>query len=74
MEIIGKYRLREKIGEGGTALVHRAVDKMTGREVALKTLSHDLTDDHQTRSRFFLEARLAGCLIPPEHRHDLRSR
>lgn len=65
MEIIGKYQLREKIGEGGTALVHRAVDKVTGREVALKTLSHDLADDHQTRSRFFLEARLAGCLTHP---------
>ncbi len=65
METIGKYRLREKIGEGGTALVYHAVDKVTGREVALKTLSHDLADDHQTRSRFFLEARLAGSLSHP---------
>jgi serine/threonine-protein kinase len=65
METIGKYRLREKIGEGGTALVYRAVDKVTGREVALKTLSRDLADDHQTRSRFFLEAQLAGRLSHP---------
>jgi serine/threonine-protein kinase len=65
MRTLGKYQLREQIGEGGMAFVYRAVDEVTGREVALKTLSVDFVDDYETRSRFFLEARLAGRLSHP---------
>src|ERR1041385_4288944 len=34
----GRYELAELLGEGGLAVVHRARDRMTGREVALKRL------------------------------------
>ncbi|HEY6559155.1 MAG TPA: AAA family ATPase [Polyangiaceae bacterium] len=37
--IAGRYLLQEKIGAGGMASVHRALDETTGRVIALKRLS-----------------------------------
>jgi eukaryotic-like serine/threonine-protein kinase len=37
--IAGRYRLEEVLGRGGQAVVHRAVDSRTGRQVAVKELS-----------------------------------
>ncbi len=34
----GRYELHEVIGRGGTAVVHRATDRVTNRSVALKQL------------------------------------
>ncbi len=53
---IGKYELREKIGEGGMGKIFRAVSN-DGHIVAIK-LSSDITDDHDLAKRFQREAEL----------------
>ena len=42
----GKYRLVEKVGEGGFGSVHRAWDPELEREVAIKILHQDISDGH----------------------------
>ena len=53
---IGKYELREKIGEGGMGKIFRAVSN-DGHIVAIK-LSSDTTDDTHLAKRFQREAEL----------------
>ena len=63
---LGRYRLLEEIGRGAMGAVHRAVDPLIGREVAIKTLHANLPDDGgETRERFIREARSAGRLSHP---------
>ena len=39
---LGRYQVSERLGAGGTAVVYRATERATGREVALKALLPDL--------------------------------
>ncbi|GAA2093345.1 serine/threonine-protein kinase [Actinomadura alba] len=48
VERLGEYRLLERIGVGGTAVVHLAVDSH-GREVAVKELRAELVDEPGAR-------------------------
>jgi len=56
------YRLVEKLGEGGTGVVWKAVDTKLQRSVALKILPFELTDDEERRLRFRREAQASGAL------------
>lgn len=58
---IGKYELLEFLG-GGMSHVFRARDSVIGRTVALKILTEQGCADQDVRSRFLLEARMAGNL------------
>src|SRR5690349_2482241 len=59
-----RYALTAVIGRGGMADVHRATDRLLGREVAVKVL-RDRADDAGDRERFTGEARtLAGLSHP----------
>jgi len=62
---LGKYQLHEKLGEGATAEVYRAVDTSLEREVALKLLKPTLVSDPSTFERFRQEARAAAVLFHP---------
>ncbi len=73
MERIGRYELREKLGQGGMGVVYRAFDTLLQRVVAVKVISGSIEGNPDLRERFFREARAAGQL---SHRniitiHDL---
>ncbi len=53
-----RYRLRERIGEGGMGTIWRATDEALEREVAIKFLKRDVPVDY--RRRFRREARLGA--------------
>ena len=62
MNTIGRYQLLEKLGQGGMGVVHRAVDPLLQRTVAVKLISGAIDADEELRERFFREARAAGQL------------
>ena len=65
-KIIGnRYQILESIGTGGMAEVYRAFDTFLNREVAVKILRAQYTDDEGFVSRFRQEAQSAARLIHP---------
>ena len=60
-----RYQLIEAQGKGGMATVYRARDKMLERDVAIKLLRDDYSDDEEFRERFRQEARAAANLSHP---------
>jgi serine/threonine-protein kinase len=61
----GRYRITDKIGEGGMALVYRAERLDGGPSVAVKVLSNDLVADPGQKERFEREARALFGLQHP---------
>ena len=60
--IARRYRLRERLGQGGMSIVWRADDDVLGREVAVKVLSAVLAGDPHQRRLIRDEARAAARL------------
>ena len=65
MEKLGRYEIREIVGEGAMARVYKAYDPEIDRTLAVKLLKSQLADDDQYRLRFLREARAAGVLSHP---------
>ncbi len=63
--LAGRYELRDRIGTGGMATVHRAWDTRLGREVAVKRLVPSLALDPVVRHRFEAEANAAARISHP---------
>lgn len=61
-EILGGYRLLERIGAGGMGTVFRAMQESLNREVAVKILSPAWNDDDRHRKAFENESRLIAAL------------
>lgn len=64
--MIGPYRRLERLGEGAMGEVHRAVDTMLERDVALKTLRPEMSAREDLVERFRVEAIALARL---HHRH-----
>ena len=63
--LLGRYRLEDKIGEGGMGTVFIAHDSELDRKVAVKLLSAALVNETEVRERFEREARLTAKLDHP---------
>ncbi len=61
---VGKYRIVDQLGRGGTGIVYKAVDESLGREVAIKVLNPDLADSDVIK-RFQVEATALAKLNHP---------
>src|ERR1700740_554088 len=64
-QIIGHYRIIEKIGAGAMGEGFRARDERLGRDVALKLIRPSSSDNPDHLRRFELEARAAAALNHP---------
>ncbi len=67
MELLdGRYEIRDLLGRGGMAEVHRAHDRLLDREVAVKVLLDPVVGEvDAARHRFAAEARLLAALDHP---------
>ncbi|MGQ0732457.1 MAG: serine/threonine-protein kinase, partial [Acidobacteriota bacterium] len=65
-EQIGRYKILERVGRGGMGVLLRGVDPVLDREVAIKLMLLDFSEDtDQMRPRFYREARAAAKLQHP---------
>jgi serine/threonine-protein kinase len=62
-EKIGRYQILERVGKGGMGVLYRGIDPVLDREVAIKVMLVDFSDDtEQMRPRFYREAQAAARL------------
>src|SRR5579871_2958300 len=64
-QLVGHYRVIEKIGAGGMGEVFRARDERLGRDVALKLIRPSSSSNPDHLRRFEQEARAAAALNHP---------
>ncbi|MCX6538137.1 MAG: serine/threonine-protein kinase [Acidobacteria bacterium] len=63
---IGRYEIAERVGRGGMGVLYRGRDPVLDRDVAVKVMTTDLSDDSNARAYFFKEAKAAARL---QHRN-----
>lgn len=64
-ELAGRYKIIERIGGGGMALVYKAQDILLNRNVAIKVLRQQFVHDEEFIRRFRREAQSAASLSHP---------
>ena len=64
-EILGNYRLIDRLGAGGMGEVWRAEDTRLMRQVAIKILSERIANDPEWKARFLREARTIAQMNHP---------
>jgi serine/threonine protein kinase/Tol biopolymer transport system component len=62
---LGPYEIVEPLGSGGMGDVYRARDTRLDRQVAIKVLSPEFSEDSERRQRFRLEAKTISSLSHP---------
>ena len=63
--LAGRYRILEKIGEGGMGAIYKAVHTMMDRTCAIKLLTNLSTNDESALARFNREAKMASRINNP---------
>ncbi len=63
--VVGKYKIREQIGEGGMGVVYRAEHLMLSSSAAIKILLPKWTTQPGVVERFFVEAKATSQIIHP---------
>ncbi len=63
--LAGRYRIVEKIGEGGMGAIYKAVHTMMDRTCAIKLLTNLSTNDESALARFYREAKMASRINNP---------
>jgi serine/threonine-protein kinase len=61
-QVLDKYELLERVGQGGMSIVYRATDRSLRRTVAVKILHRHLADSAEARDRFEREAHAVAKL------------
>lgn len=64
---LGRYEVRERLGQGAMGTVYRGHDPVLDRPVAIKTIPLDMPKEDRSdyEARFYQEARAAGGLSHP---------
>src|SRR5215213_9108647 len=62
---LGRYRIHERLGQGGMGEVWRATDPQLKRDVAVKILPHEFSGDPERVRRFEQEAYAVSALKHP---------
>ena len=62
---VGEYEITSSLGAGGMGEVYRATDPQLGRDVAIKVLLEEVSNDPIARNRFEREARAVAALSHP---------
>lgn len=64
-QISGNFQVKAEIGRGGMGTIYYAVDTMLHREVALKVIHSELSNNFQLMERFKVEAMTQGQMNHP---------
>ena len=72
-QVVGKYRVEDKIGEGGMAIVYKAFHTEFNEPVAIKVLTPNHVEEMDVQERFKREAKIQFKLRHPNlvRVHDL---
>lgn len=65
LDVIGPYKIKEKLGKGGIGTVYKAEHKETKEIVAIKILKPEVSEDEKMLARFIKEARVTAILNHP---------
>ena len=60
-----RYEIQQKIGEGGMAIVYRALDNRLHRQVAVKIMREEMAADEEFKRRFCAESQAVAMLSHP---------
>jgi serine/threonine-protein kinase len=67
--VIAGYKLEQRVGDGATSAVYKAIDPASAEQVAVKVLSVRQSQDSEAIERFSREARLARRIKHPNLVH-----
>ena len=64
-QVLGHYRILDKIGEGGMGVVYRAFDETLHRDVAIKVVKKTANTESSANQNLLYEARASSSLSHP---------